>query len=68
MRKSWDIIKSLLGTNIKKSDAELIFDDAITGTDLVDRVNEFNDFFTSIGHRLSAEIPSTSLTHCSHSP
>ena len=36
MRKSWNIIKSLLGTNIKKSDAKLIFDDALTGTDRVD--------------------------------
>ena len=68
MRKSWNTIKSLLGTNIKKCDAELIFDDALTETDRVDRVNQFNDFFTSIGHRLSADIPSTSASPTAHIP
>ena len=68
MRRSWNIIGSLLGTKIKKNDAELIFDNAITGTDRVDKVNQFNDFFTSIGHRLSAEIPSTGTSPTAHIP
>ena len=56
MKKSWKILKNLLGCKVDKRNANLIFDHIVTDTDKLNAVNNFNDFFSSIGSELAAGI------------
>ena len=56
MKKSWNTLRSLLGTN-NLSSTDKIFGDAITDRDKMGIVNEFNNFFAGIGNTLAAQMP-----------
>ena len=58
MKKSWGIIRTLSGNNAKKSDYIKIFEEAPPDESKFDTLNRFNDFFSSIGERLSSDINS----------
>ena len=57
MKKSWNTLSSLLGTPKNKSLTDKIFGDAITDTDKMRIVKEFNNFFAGIGNTLAAQMP-----------
>ena len=54
MAKSWKIIKSLVGTNITKKDADFIFKQAASTQQKQTIANNFNNFFATIGSVQSA--------------
>ena len=56
MAKSWKIIKSLVGTNITKKDADFIFKQATSTHQKQIIANNFNNFFATIGSVLAAEM------------
>ena len=62
MKKSWKIIKSLIGSNVDKCNASIIFDHVETETEKLNVVNRFNDFFSTIGSALAAEIGDVDLS------
>ena len=57
MKKSWNTLSSLLGTPKNKSLTDKIFGDAITDSDKMRIVKEFNNFFAGIGNTLAAQMP-----------
>ena len=61
-KKTWDTINSLMGS--KKSQnllGDLVSQGETLTTD-VEKANAFNDFFCSIGNKLDAELPSSTLS------
>ena len=58
MKKSWGIIRSLSGINSNKSDYKKIFEEAPPDESHVDTLNRFNNFFSTIGERLSSDLNS----------
>ena len=58
IKKSWDTIKTLTGSKIKKNHLESIFDNAQDEPEKQRILNKFNDFFTSIGSILDSNLPS----------
>ena len=49
MKKSWNTLSSLLGTQKNKSLTDKIFGDAITDSDKMRIVEEFNNFLRALG-------------------
>ena len=68
MAKSWKIIKSLVGTNITKKDADFIFKQAASTQQKQTIANNFNNFFATIGSVLASEIPHTETSPISQTP
>ena len=68
MAKSWKIIKSLVGTNITKKDADFIFKQAASTQQKQTIANNFNNFFATIGSVLASEIPLTETSPISQTP
>ena len=56
MKKSWEILKSLLGSKVDKKNASIIFDQVDTEPEMLNIVNNFNDFFSTIGSTLANDI------------
>ena len=56
MKKSWNALHSLLGSNNKNS-TDKIFDHVISDPDKTEIVNKFNDFFASVGNMLADQMP-----------
>ena len=57
MKKSWNTLHSLLGSKNNKKSTDKILGHVISDSDKNDIVNKFNDFFTSIGNNLAAQMP-----------
>jgi len=64
LRKSWSILKEMIGKNHKQPcNIQFLIDDRIV-TDKNVIVNEFNDFFANIGASLAQNIPVTQAKPC----
>ena len=68
MKKSWSIIRKLTGANSAKSNFDQIFDEAPSSENCSDTLNRFNDFFSSIGENLAADINYINATDLSSLP
>ena len=67
-KKSWQALRSLLGTQNKNNFADKIFGEATSETSKVAIVNKFNDFFADIGNTLSADLPPSLNSPIFHFP
>ena len=57
MKKNWNLLKSLLGTNKTKNDIEKITVDGHMYSDPTGVANQFNNYFCSIADDIAAELP-----------
>ena len=65
MKRSWNVIRSLTGSNAQKSDFNRILEDSPSNQSSLDTLNRFNDFFSSIGAKLSSQLNYTNTSESS---
>ena len=63
MKKSWNTLRSILGTNGKNEDVSQIFNGDNTDEAKQFTINHFNDFFSSIGGSLANNFDNIPNTH-----
>ena len=68
MRKSWTLIRGLMGHCKKKQDVRQLVFEGITFSDEKEIANKFNQFFTSIAEDLVANLPESDIDPISFMP
>ena len=66
MKKSWNLIRNLLGSEIKKQDVKKLIVDGCEFTEAPDIANQFNNFFCSVAHDLESRLPTASQSHMNY--
>ena len=66
MKKSWNLIRKLLGTKPKSSDVKKLIVDGSEIVHPADIANCFNDFFSSVANDLEARLPPINHSHSSY--